>query len=103
MSGVCSSPAQAICETIQVLLAGVTGGFARGTPVFAHLLIGPSHMRCNNLEMNVKLNYYYYYYYFFLLLFFFLIVKQNSILRFSMYLKFIKRVVRFLDELWICH
>ena len=26
------------------LLAGVSGGFYRGSPVFAHLLIGPSHM-----------------------------------------------------------
>ena len=32
------------CETSQVLLAGVPGGFSRGSPVFAHLLIGPSHM-----------------------------------------------------------
>ena len=28
----------------QVLLAGVSGGFSRGSPVFAPLLIGPSHM-----------------------------------------------------------
>ena len=28
----------------QVLLAGVPGGFSRGSPVFAHLLIGLSHM-----------------------------------------------------------
>ena len=26
------------------LLAGVPGGFSRGPPVFAYLLIGPSHM-----------------------------------------------------------
>ena len=31
-------------ETSQVLLAGVPGGFSRGSPVFAHILIGPSHM-----------------------------------------------------------
>ena len=28
----------------QVLRAGVPGGFSRGPPVFAHLLIGLSHM-----------------------------------------------------------
>ena len=38
VSGVGSSPALATCETSQVLLAGVPGGF----PVFAHLLIDPS-------------------------------------------------------------
>ena len=27
-----------------ILLAGVPGGFSRGSPVFAHLLISPSHM-----------------------------------------------------------
>ena len=37
-------PALATCKTSQVLLAGVPGGFSRGSPVFAHLLIGPSHM-----------------------------------------------------------
>ena len=35
VSGVGSSPALAICETSQVLLAGVSGGFSRGSPVFA--------------------------------------------------------------------
>ena len=40
-----SSTALATCETSQVLLAGVLGGFSQGSPVFAHLLIGPSHMR----------------------------------------------------------
>ena len=40
VSGVGSSPALATCETSQVLLAGVPGGFSRGSPV----LIGPSHM-----------------------------------------------------------
>ena len=44
VSGVGSSPALATCETSQVLLAGVPGGFSRGSPVFVHLLIGPSHM-----------------------------------------------------------
>ena len=44
LSGVGSSPALATCETSQVLLAGVPGGFSRGSPVLAHLLFGPSHM-----------------------------------------------------------
>ena len=41
MSGAGSSPALATCETSQVLLAGVPGGFSRegggggGSPVFA--------------------------------------------------------------------
>ena len=35
LSGVDSSPALATCETSQVLLAGVPGGFSRGSPVFA--------------------------------------------------------------------
>ena len=39
-----SSPALATCETSHVLLAGVPGGFSRGSPVFANLLIGPSHI-----------------------------------------------------------
>ena len=30
----------ATCETSQVLLAGVPGGFSQGSPIFAHLLIG---------------------------------------------------------------
>ena len=42
-SGAGSSPALASRETSQVLLAGVSGGFSRGSPVFAPL-IGPSHM-----------------------------------------------------------
>ena len=33
--GVGSSPALATCETSQVLLASVSGGFSRGSPVFA--------------------------------------------------------------------
>ena len=40
VSGAGSSAALATCETSQVL----PGGFFRGSPVFAHLLIGPSHM-----------------------------------------------------------
>ena len=43
VSGVGSSPALATCETSQVLLAGVTGGFSRGSPVFAPP-IDPFHM-----------------------------------------------------------
>ena len=35
VSGVGSIPALATCETSQVLLAGVPGGFSRGSPVFA--------------------------------------------------------------------
>ena len=35
VSGVGSSPTLATCETSQVLLAGVSGGFSRGSPVFA--------------------------------------------------------------------
>ena len=35
VSGAGSSPALATCETSQVLLAGVSGGFSRGSPVFA--------------------------------------------------------------------
>ena len=35
VSVVGSSPALATCETSQVLLAGVPGGFSRGSPVFA--------------------------------------------------------------------
>ena len=34
VSVVDSSPALAICETSQVLLARVPGGFSRGSPVF---------------------------------------------------------------------
>ena len=34
VSGVGSSPALASCETSQVLLAGVSGGLSRGSPVF---------------------------------------------------------------------
>ena len=56
VSGLGSSPALATCETSQVLLAGVYGGFSQGSPVFAHRLIFPSHMSRNNLERDVKLN-----------------------------------------------
>ena len=35
LTGLGSSPALATCETSQVLLAGVSGGFSRGSPVFA--------------------------------------------------------------------
>ena len=44
VSGVGSSPALATFETSQVLLAGVSGCFSRGSPVFTYLLIDPSHM-----------------------------------------------------------
>ena len=44
VSGVELTPALATCESSQVLLAGVSGVFSRGSPVFAPLLIGPSHM-----------------------------------------------------------
>ena len=35
VTGVCSSPVLATCETSQVLLAGVSGVFSRGSPIFA--------------------------------------------------------------------
>ena len=44
------------CETNQVLLAGVSGGFSQGTPVSTHQHIGSSRYKCNNLERDVKLN-----------------------------------------------
>ena len=53
MSGVGSSPALATCETSQVLLAGVPGGFSRGSPVFAPPTDWPVSY---NLERDVKLN-----------------------------------------------
>ena len=34
VSGVGSSPTRGTCETSQVLLLGVSGGFSRGSPVF---------------------------------------------------------------------
>ena len=42
VSGVGLSPALATCETSQVLLAGVPGGFSRSSSVFAPPT-GPSH------------------------------------------------------------
>ena len=51
-----SSHALATCETSQVLLAVVPGGFSRVLQFSPHLLIGPSHMSGNNLERDVKLN-----------------------------------------------
>ena len=44
LSGVGSSPTLATYETSQVLLAGMPGGFSRGSPVSANLLIGQCHM-----------------------------------------------------------
>ena len=35
VSGVGSSPTLVTCETSQVLLAGVQGGFSRGSPIFS--------------------------------------------------------------------
>ena len=43
VSGVGSNPALATSETSQVLLIDVPGGFPRGSRVFPHLQIGPSH------------------------------------------------------------
>ena len=40
LSGVGSSPAQGRCETSQVLLVGVPGGFSRVSLFLLHLLIG---------------------------------------------------------------
>ena len=56
MTGVGSSPTRVTSETSQVLLAGVSGGFSRGTPFSPHLLIGSSRYEWNNLERDVKLN-----------------------------------------------
>ena len=53
MSGVGSSPALATCETSQVLLAGLPGGFSRGSPVFAPPTDWPISYE---LERDVKLN-----------------------------------------------
>ena len=46
VSVVGSSPTRGTCETSQVLLAGVPGGFSWGSPVFAQpvVLIRLSHM-----------------------------------------------------------
>ena len=43
VSSVGSSPIRDTCETSQVLLAGVPGGFSWGSPIFVHLPIGLSH------------------------------------------------------------
>ena len=56
MSGVGSSPALATCETSQVLLAGVSGGFSRGSPVFAPPTDWPISYELKKLEREVKLN-----------------------------------------------
>ena len=56
MSGVGSSPALATCETSQVLIAGVPGGFSRGSPVFAPPTDWPVSYELKNLERDVKLN-----------------------------------------------
>ena len=53
MSYVGSSPALATCETSQVLLAGVSGGFSRGSPVFTPPTDWPVSYE---LERDVKLN-----------------------------------------------
>ena len=42
VSGAGSSPALATCEASQVLLAVCVRFFSRGSPVFAHFLIGMS-------------------------------------------------------------
>ena len=56
MTGVDSSPALDTCETCPVLLAGVPGGYSRGSPVFTHQLICMSRVSGNNLKGDVKLN-----------------------------------------------
>ena len=60
MSGVGSSPALraalAICETRQVLLAGVTGGFFSGFSRFRPPTDWPVSYELDNLERDVKLN-----------------------------------------------
>ena len=56
VSGVGSSPALATCETSKVLLAGVSGGFSRGSPVFAPPTDWPvSYELTYNIERDVKL------------------------------------------------
>ena len=57
--GLCYTSYQVIhyaCICNIIMLAGVPGAFSRISHVFAHLLIGPSHMSCNNLERNVRQN-----------------------------------------------
>ena len=48
------------CETSQVLLAGVPGGFSRGIPVFAPPTVWCFSYEPNNLERDVKLNFHKY-------------------------------------------
>ena len=56
MSGEGSSPALSTCETSQVLLAGVSGGFSQGSPVFAPPTDWPISYELKYLESEVKLN-----------------------------------------------
>ena len=55
MSGVGSSPALATCETSQVLLAGVSGGFPGILPFRTTYRLARLY-ECNNLERDIKLN-----------------------------------------------
>ena len=55
MSGVGSSPALATCETSQVLLAGVSGGFPGVLPFRPTYQLASLYER-NNLERDIKLN-----------------------------------------------
>ena len=41
VSGVAPSPTRGTCEASQVLLAGVSGGFSRGSPFYAPPTEGP--------------------------------------------------------------
>ena len=55
MSGVGSSPALATCETRQVLLAGVSGGFPGVLPFRPTYRLARLY-EYNNLERDIKLN-----------------------------------------------
>ena len=55
MSGVGSNPALATCETSQVLLAGVSGGFPGVLPFRPTYPLARLYER-NNLERDIKLN-----------------------------------------------
>ena len=55
MSGVGSSPALATCETRQVLLAGVSGGFPGVLPFRPTYRLARLY-EWNNLERDIKLN-----------------------------------------------
>ena len=55
MSGVGSSPALATCETSQVLLAGVSGGFPGVLPFRPTYRLSRLY-ECNNLERDIKLD-----------------------------------------------